>query len=69
MLQKYTEDKFRGRVFSAEFAFMMGTLALVTFIGGTLVDAGLSVRVLAFAVGCTVLVPGVLWMFAQRFWR
>jgi MFS family permease len=69
MLQKYTDDKFRGRVFSAEFAFMMGTLALVTFVGGTLVDAGLPVRVLAFFVGCLVLIPGMLWFFAQRFWR
>jgi predicted MFS family arabinose efflux permease len=69
MLQKYTDDKFRGRVFSAEFAFLMGALALVTFIGGTLVDAGLPVRTLAFAVGCLTLIPGVLWALAQRFWR
>ena len=27
LLQKYTDDKFRGRVFSAEFAFMMGALS------------------------------------------
>jgi MFS family permease len=69
LLQKYTDDKFRGRVFSAEFAFMMGALTLVTFLGGTLVDAGLPVRTLAFAVGVLVLLPGVMWLYAQRLWR
>ena len=69
LLQKYTDDKFRGRVFSAEFAFMMATLSAVTFIGGTLVDAGLPVRSLAFAVGVLMLVPGLLWVFAQRLWK
>lgn len=69
LLQKYTDDKFRGRVFSAEFAFMMGALSLVTFVGGTLVDAGLPVRTLAFAVGVLVLFPGLMWLVAQRLWR
>jgi MFS family permease len=69
MLQRYTDDKFRGRVFSAEFALLMSALTVVTFIGGALVDQGLSVRTLAFAVGVLALVPGVLWVFAQRFWR
>ena len=68
LLQKYTDDKFRGRVFSAEFAFMMAALSAVTFIGGILVDAGLPVRILALAVGCLMLIPGVLWLFAQRLW-
>jgi MFS family permease len=69
LLQKYTDDKFRGRVFSAEFAFVMGTLSAVSFIGGTLVDAGLPIRKLALAVGVLVLIPALLWLRAQRFWR
>ena len=69
MLQKYTDDRFRGRVFSAEFALMMGTLSMVALLGGWLVDAGLPVRTLAFGVGCAVLVPGALWVLAQRFWH
>ena len=69
LLQRYTDDKFRGRVFSAEFAFLMAALSIVTFTGGTLVDAGLPVRSLAFAVGILVLVPGVLWVAAQGIWR
>jgi MFS family permease len=68
LLQKYTDDRFRGRVFAAEFAFMMGTLSLVTFVAGTLVDGGLPVRTLAFAVGCLMLGPAALWILAQRLW-
>ncbi|HYI91914.1 MAG TPA: MFS transporter [Bryobacteraceae bacterium] len=69
LLQKYTDDKFRGRVFSAEFAFLMAALSVVTFTGGTLVDAGLPVRSLAFAVGILILIPGLLWIAAQKMWR
>jgi hypothetical protein len=35
LLQNYTDDKFRGRVFSAEFAGMMGMMAIVAWIGAT----------------------------------
>jgi MFS family permease len=69
LLQKYTEDKYRGRVFSAEFAFTMGTLSVVTFFAGVSVDAGLPVRMLALVVGCLMLIPSGLWIWAQRLWR
>jgi hypothetical protein len=48
---------------------MMGALSLVTYLGGMAVDAGLPVRSLAFIVGLLVLVPGLLWAFAQKLWR
>ena len=44
LLQQQTEDRFRGRVFSAEFAFSMLILALASFIAGRVVDAGTAVR-------------------------
>ena len=68
LLQKYTEDRYRGRVFSAEFAFTMGALAVVTFLSGVAVDAGLPVRRLAFIIGCLMLIPGGLWIWAQPLW-
>ena len=68
LLQKYTDDKYRGRVFSAEFAFMMAALSVITFTGGASVDAGLPVRTLALIVGLLMLIPGALWIFAQRVW-
>jgi MFS family permease len=69
ILQQLTEDKFRGRVFSAEFAFSMLVLSIVSFGAGVLNDAGVPVRVLALATGFAMLAPFLLWIAAQRMWR
>jgi hypothetical protein len=69
MLQELTEDRFRGRVFSAEFAFCTFTLAVCSFAAGLLADAGVAVRSLAYATGALMILPVVLWMVAQRAWR
>lgn len=69
LLQSHTDDRFRGRVFSAEFAFNMLTLSLTTYSAGLLADHGVSVYTLATITGMMVLVPGILWAIAQRLWR
>ncbi len=69
LLQQQTEDRFRGRVFSAEFAFMMLTLAIVSFIAGRLMDAGVGVRAIAVATGVLMLAPAAAWTIAVRAWR
>jgi MFS family permease len=69
MLQLRADDRFRGRVFSAEFAFSMVTMSAMTYGGGVLVDRGMSVWTLATATGLMALVPGAAWAFAQRLWR
>jgi MFS family permease len=68
MLQSMTEDRFRGRVFSAEYAFHTLVLSLVVYSVGHLADAGYSVRTLAAATGITLAVPGLLWAAALRLW-
>jgi hypothetical protein len=69
LLQMQTEDRFRGRVFASEFAFNMLVISLSTFIGGLLVDGGMSIYTLAKLTGLFVLIPGILWAGAQRLWR
>ena len=69
ILQQLTEDKFRGRVFSAEFAFSMLVLSIVSFGAGVLNDAGVPLRTLAFGTGVAMLAPFLLWVAAQRMWR
>lgn len=69
LLMSQTEDQFRGRVFSAEFAFSMAILALVSYSGSLLLDHGVSVRTLAFATGVAILLPAVAWAQAQRLWK
>ncbi|MBI3281833.1 MAG: MFS transporter [Acidobacteria bacterium] len=69
LLQIQTEDRFRGRVFSAEFAFSMLVLSIITYTAGVLADAGIPVRTLAAWTGLIVLLPAVWWGRSLRLWR
>jgi MFS family permease len=62
LLQEMTEDRFRGRVFSAEFALYMLTLAISSVLAGQLLDHGFDVRMLAVATGIAMLLPALAWM-------
>jgi predicted MFS family arabinose efflux permease len=66
LLQDLTEDRFRGRVFSAEFAFTMLMLAIAAFTAGQLVDRGVDVRTVAMGTGLIVLLPAALWIAKER---
>jgi MFS family permease len=69
LLQMQTEDRFRGRVFSAEFAFSMLTLSISSYAAGRAVDWGIDVRMVAVATGVTMLLPVGAWLIAGRAWR
>jgi hypothetical protein len=69
ILQANTDDRFRGRVFSAEYGFAMLTMSTVNYLAGTFVDMGVHVRTVALVAGCSMLVPAMAWIAAQRLWR
>ncbi len=69
LLQIQTDDRFRGRVSSAEFAFSMLTLSTVCYIAGSLNDSGVPVRTLAAWTGFILLVPALAWLAALRLWK
>ena len=69
LLQMSTEDKFRGRVFSAEFSFAVTTMAASSAFAGYAVDHGMPVRQLSVINGLAMLVPALLWLVAQRLWK
>lgn len=69
LLQQQTDDRFRGRVFSAEFALSMGTLAAVSYSSAVLIDQGVGLRAVALATAVALLAPAAAWSFAQRLWR
>lgn len=68
LLQLQTEDRFRGRVFSAEFAFSVVTMSASSYAAGALIDHGLSARLVAAWTGMIVLIPAMLWAMALRRW-
>ena len=69
LLQLNTDDRFRGRVFSADFGLCMLVIAVAGYVAGVLLDAGVSVRVLASATGACMILPFVIWAFALRLWK
>ncbi|MBA3976178.1 MAG: MFS transporter [Candidatus Solibacter sp.] len=66
MLHGMTEDRYRGRVFSADYAGLFLVMSVVSFAAAVMVDAGVSVRAVAFGTGVIGILPAALWYAAQR---
>ena len=66
LLQLHTDDRFRGRVFSADLGFSMLTIAAGAFLCGRLLDAGVAARTVATWTGFVMLIPAALWALAMR---
>lgn len=70
LLHFQAEDRFRGRVFSADFAFLVLTMSLVSYAAGMAIDYSVSVRTIAMLTGLLALVPAALWgLLALPLWR
>jgi len=69
LLQLNTEDKFRGRVFSAELGLSMLTLAVGAYLAGLFIDRGIEPRAVAVGTGLFMLVPTGLWAWTMRLWK
>ena len=66
LLQIYTEDRFRGRVFSADFGICMLGISASSYLAGVAIDFGVSPRAFAVAIGLVMLVPAAAWAIALR---
>lgn len=63
MLQKRTEDRFRGRVFATEWLLVMGAESLSIFIASSVLEGGLlDLRATFLALGAVQVISGLLWM-------
>ena len=66
ILQLNTDDRFRGRVFSADLGFSMLTIAIGAYLCGRFLDLGFSPRAVAVATGLVMIIPAGLWAWAMR---
>ncbi len=66
LLQIYTEDRFRGRVFAADFGICMLTISASSYLAGLSLDLGVSPRCFALAMGVLMLLPAAAWTLAMR---
>jgi MFS family permease len=64
LLQLHTEDRFRGRVFSADIGLASFTFATTAYLCGRLLDVGISARTLATSTGALMLIPAAILAFA-----
>ena len=69
LLQEQTEDRFRGRVFSADYAFLVIAMSAVTYLAGSLIDHGVAAKTVALLTGFAGLAPTLAWALALRLWR
>jgi predicted MFS family arabinose efflux permease len=69
LLQLNTDDRFRGRVFSADLGLCMLTIAVGAYVCGGFLDSGISARMLVTATGLLMLIPAALWAWAMKLWR
>ncbi len=69
LLQLHTEDRFRGRVFSADLGFSMLTIAIGAYLCGRFLDWGIAARTVATYTGLVMLIPAALWALAMRAWK
>jgi MFS family permease len=66
LLQLQSDDKFRGRVFSADLGLAMLNIAVGAYLAGRFVDWGFPARHVASVAGFLVLIPAALWGLAIR---
>jgi len=64
LLQLHTEDRFRGRVFSADLGLASFTFATTAYLCGHFLDLGVSAHAMAWGTGLFMLVPAALLAWA-----
>lgn len=66
LLQLHTEDKFRGRVFSADLGLASFVFATTAYLSGKVLDAGVSAHAMSAITGLFMLVPAALLALVLR---
>src|SRR5574340_734340 len=66
LLQIYTDDKFRGRVFAADVGLLTLTLAITSYVAGASIDLGLPPRTFVTITGFVMLAPAFAWSAMMR---
>ena len=61
LLQVYTADRFRGRVFAADYGLCMLGISASSYAAGVAIDLGVPVRTFAIGMGCVMLIPAAAW--------
>jgi hypothetical protein len=66
LLQIYSEDRFRGRVFAADYGLCMLGISASSYLAGVALDLGVPVRTAASVMGIVMLLPVGVWAVTLR---
>lgn len=66
LLQVYTTDRFRGRVFAADYGLCMLGISASSYFAGVAIDLGVPARTFAVVIGFVMLIPAVVWAMALK---
>jgi predicted MFS family arabinose efflux permease len=66
LLQAYSTDRFRGRVFAADYGLCMLGISASSYVAGLGIDHGVSVRTFATIIGVVMLIPAAAWAVTLR---
>lgn len=69
LVQTLSEDRYRGRVTSSEFALMMTSISLTSFFAGEAIDSGVPPQTVALYIGVLTLTPIAVWLWLTRRWK
>jgi MFS family permease len=64
LLQFHTEDRFRGRVFSADLGLCVLSMSASSYLAGAAIDLGVPARVFSVIMGLVMLLPAAAWAMA-----
>jgi len=68
ILQTHTDDRFRGRVLSADFAFHVVIVSAAAYLAGVFIDQGASPKLISAVSGASMLLPALAWAVVMRLW-
>jgi predicted MFS family arabinose efflux permease len=69
LLQIYTEDRFRGRVFAADYGLCMLAISAGSYMAGVAIDLGVPARTCATVLGFVMLIPATVWAGGMAAWE
>lgn len=69
LLQIHSDDRFRGRVFSADLGLGSFTFATTAYLCGRLLDAGVPARTMSTATGAAMVIPAAILSWALHLAR
>ena len=61
LLQSYTDDRFRGRVFAADVGLLTLSMSASSYLASVAIDSGAAPRMVAAALGMVMLAPAIVW--------